>query len=84
MPPPTPKIILKNHLNTIICYLVGKKNSLRVFWRKNQLKILIFGQVTATLVNAVDGDAIFPAQALAPEITPGKFFLYFLIHLMDV
>ena len=71
---------LKNNLNTIMWYLVGKKNSLRVFWRKNQLKIWIFGRVTAILVSAVDGDAVFPA----PEITSGNFFFNFLIHLMDV
>ena len=38
--------ILKNHLNTIV---------FDVFWRKNQLKMWIFGQVTAILVSAVAG-----------------------------
>ena len=50
---------LKNNLNTIVWYLVGKKNSLRVFWRKNQLKIWIFSQVTAILVWVVDAGAVF-------------------------
>ena len=79
-PPAPPKKIdfSKNHWNTIVWYLDGKRRPIRTFCRKNHQKISFFGQVREDLVWAADAGGILGhAGAAAANGVWQNFFVYF-------